>query len=124
MSGVQFDTNILIDALRGRPEAAAELERGDRHWISRMTWIEVLAGADEETLAETEAFLDHFAVIEIDADIGRRAAMIRRQQRLKLPDAIIWASAQAGGHLLVTRNSKDFPEGTPGVRIPYQLCGP
>lgn len=121
MSGVQFDTNILIDALRGRPEAAAELRRAPARLISRISWMEVMAGAGEAGAAETEAFLDLFTVIEIDEDIARRAALIRGQGRMKLPDAIIWASAQAGGHVLVTRNSKDFPEGTPGVRIPYRL---
>lgn len=121
VSGVQFDTNILIDALRGRPEAEAELRQARTRWISRITWIEVLAGADDSTRAEVEAFLERFSIVEMDGEIARRAALIRAERRMKLPDAIIWASAQAGGHVLVTRNSKDFPEGTPGVRIPYRL---
>ena len=121
MTDRQFDTNILIDALRGRPEARTELTRAGRRWISRITWIEVLAGADEASFADTEAFLDHFSIVELDADVAWRAAMIRQQKRMKLPDAIIWASAQAAGHVLVTRNSKDFPADAPGVRIPYQL---
>lgn len=121
MSDLQFDTNILIDALRGHREARTELHRAKRRWISRVTWIEVLAGADESTFADVEAFLDHFTIKEIDADVARRAALIRAQRRMKLPDAIIWATAQAAGLVLVTRNSKDFPVDMPGVRIPYQL---
>ena len=121
MSDLQFDTDILIDALRGYPQAKAELRRAKARWISRITWIEVLCGADPAGFAEIEAFLDHFSVIELDADIARRAALIRGEGRMRLPDAIIWASAQARGHVLVTRNCRDFPEGMPGVRIPYQL---
>ena len=121
MSDLQFDTNILIDALRGHPEAKAELRRAKRRWISRMTWMEVLAGANDATRTLVEAFLQRFAIIEIDEDVARRAALIRNQSRMKLPDAVIWASAQAAGHVLVTRNSKDFPANAPGVRIPYQL---
>ena len=121
MSDLQFDTNILIDALRGHPEAKAELRRARRRWISRMTWMEVFAGANDSTRTLVEAFLERFSIIEIDADVARRAALIRNQSRMKLPDAVIWASAQAWGHVLVTRNSKDFPADTPGVRIPYQL---
>jgi predicted nucleic acid-binding protein len=40
---------------------------------------------------------------------------------MKLPDAIIWASALARHMLLVTRNVKDFPANDPGVRMPYRL---
>ena len=38
---------------------------------------------------------------------------------MKLPDAIVWASARRQGRLLVSRNTKDFPAGDPGVRHPY-----
>jgi len=59
--------------------------------------------------------------IDVDLDIPERAAEIRCERRIKLPDAIIEASAAARGLLLVSRNERDFPEATPGVRIPYRL---
>jgi predicted nucleic acid-binding protein len=40
---------------------------------------------------------------------------------MRLPDAIIWASAKRENALLVTRNIRDFPEHEPGVRIPYRI---
>lgn len=40
---------------------------------------------------------------------------------MRLPDAIIWASAQSQGALLVTRNSNDYPPEEPGIRVPYRL---
>ena len=46
---------------------------------------------------------------------------IRRAQRIRLPDAIIRASARSESALLVTRNSKDFPADEPDVRVPYRL---
>lgn len=59
---------------------------------------------------------------EIDEHIARRAAALRHQRRpLKSPDAIILASAQARGWILVTRNTKDFPVDMPGIRVPYTL---
>ena len=121
MAEALFDTTILVDALRDVPGATDELRRYRRHAISRITWIEVLAGTRAETRDETLNFLDRFEVIELDADIGRAAADLRQQTRIKLPDAVIWATAQRRSLTLVTRNSKDFPPGTPGVRIPYQL---
>lgn len=41
--------------------------------------------------------------------------------RIRLPDAIIWATADVGGLLLVTRNTRDFDASNPGICIPYTL---
>ena len=41
-----FDTNIVIDALNGVPEADEEYGRYDRVLISDVTWLEILSGAD------------------------------------------------------------------------------
>jgi predicted nucleic acid-binding protein len=51
----------------------------------------------------------------------RAAALRRERPRLKLPDAIILATAQTRGRVLVTRNTKDFPAEMPGIRVPYVL---
>ena len=122
MSDVHFDTNIVIDVLHNRPQAWAELRRARRVWISRMTWIEVMAGVPEAVSAETEAFLRLFAMHEIDEEVSRRAAAIRHQRKaIKVPDAVILASAQVSGRILVTRNTKDFPPEMPGIRMPYTI---
>jgi predicted nucleic acid-binding protein len=117
-----YDTVILIDALRDIDAAKKELLRSKRNWISRVSWIEVLAGASADETGAIEEFLGFFSVIELSEDVGRRAALIRAQHRkIRLPDAIIWASAQISGRILVTRNTKDFPANMPGIRIPYTL---
>ncbi len=122
MSAIFFDTNIIIDALARRPQALTELRRASRPWISRMTWIEVLAGVPAPARAETEQYLAHYAIRELSPEIARRAADLRFNRRsLKLPDAVILASAQDQGAILVTRNAKDFPATMPGIRIPYTL---
>ena len=48
-----------------------------------------------------------------------KAKGIRKKTRLKLPDAIILATARVHGLLLVTRNHRDFPKREPDIRIPY-----
>ena len=122
MSEAVFDTNILIDALRDITGAQRELSRYSRRYISRMSWIEVMVGSLPDDAVRAEGYLSHFRVIELSEDIARHAAMLRAQRRrLKAMDAIILASAQATGRILVTRNTKDFPETLPGVRIPYTL---
>ena len=57
MSDIFFDTNIVIDALADRREAFDELRRASRPWISRISWIEVLAGVPPVVREETEHFL-------------------------------------------------------------------
>lgn len=122
MSERFFDTNIVVDMLHNRPAAWAEMRAASRAWISRMTWIEVMSGVSEATAGETEEFLRFFMISEIDEEIARRAAALRNQRRsLKPPDAIIFASAQVRGRILVTRNTKDFPATMPGIRVPYIL---
>jgi len=126
VSGFTFDANIVIDALAGYPPARAEIQRavsaGSRPWISRMAWIEVLSKGDETIVREAMAFLSRFGLDEIDDEISRRAAALRRQRAgLKSLDAIILATAQTRGRVLVTRNTRDFPAAMPGIRVPYVL---
>ena len=126
MSGFAFDANIVIDALAGYPPARVEIERAvglaSRPWISRMSWIEVLSKGNEALVQDALAFLSRFGLDEIDDEISRRAAALRRERpRLKSPDAIILASAQIRGRVLITRNTKDFPAEMPGIRVPYIL---
>jgi predicted nucleic acid-binding protein len=115
-----FDTNILIDYLIGVDGARAELGRYRERTISIITWMEVLVGArsaaDEDVI---EMFLRDFTVVPITRPIAREAVDLRKHKRVRLPDALIWASARSESALLVTRNSKDFPADDPGVRVPY-----
>jgi hypothetical protein len=117
-----FDTNILIDYLNGVEPARAEIARARERFISIVTWMEVLAGArtdDEEDVVEL--FLRDFTVVDLTRRIAREAVGIRRARRVRLPDAIVWASARSQTAVLVTRNTRDFPAGESGVRVPYEL---
>ena len=126
MSGFTFDSNIVIDALAGFEPARMEIrraaKRGARAWISRMVWIEVLSKGSEESLREAAVFLSGFGIDEVDEEIAGRAAALRRERpRLRSPDAIILATAQVRGRILVTRNTRDFSATWPGIRVPYSL---
>lgn len=121
MSDPFFDTNIVIDWLRRRPPARAELLRYERHRISRIVWIEILAGESLETRPYVQELISGFDLVEVDGRVASAAADIRHRTRMKLMDAIILATAQVNGTVLVTRNTKDFPANMPGVRVPYTL---
>lgn len=105
----------------GVPAADVELRRYPERFISVVSWTEVMIGASStDEAAQCRDFLASFSVIPFDLAIAEEAARIRRSTRIKLPDAIIRASAKVTGALLVTRNTRDFPSDDPFVRIPYQ----
>jgi len=116
-----FDTNILIDYLNGIEAAREEIERYERPLISPITWMEVMVGAQKDEEQPIRGFLQRFSQVPLDTTVAERAVAIRRIQRMRLPDAIIWGSAQSQDALLVTRNTRGFPADAPDVRIPYQL---
>jgi predicted nucleic acid-binding protein len=116
-----FDTCILIDYLNGIPQARSELALYPEKSISAITWMEVLVGAPPPAEQGTRNFLSSFRLLEIDNRVREEAVELRRAHRIKLPDGIIWATAKVHGLILITRNTKDFSENSPGVRIPYRL---
>ena len=67
------------------------------------------------------SFLLNFYTLPLDANVAERAFLLRRTNRIKPPDAIIQATAEESGRVLLTRNTRDFPPGTPGVMVPYTL---
>jgi predicted nucleic acid-binding protein len=118
---VLFDTNILIDYLNGIPEAHKQCNHFSNRAISIITWMELLAAATQQDEPHIRRFMNHFKRIELDETIASEAVAVRRNLKLKLPDAIIYASARLNSRALLTRNSRDFPASTPGVKIPYTL---
>ena len=117
-----FDTNILIDYLNGEEAALKELSRYQSRFISVITHIEVLVGAvNHQEEIVIRSFLTSFELKQLTTDIAERAIKIRKEHRLKIPDAIVYATAQEEGCILVTRNTKDLKEDWPDVRVPYEL---
>lgn len=124
MTAYSFDSNIIIDSLNGNEAARDEIKRAGPAWISRVTWIEVMSKGGPPQLRAFEAFLSIFQVDDVSDGVCRRASVLRRERpRLKLPDAVILASAQVHGRILVTRNTRDFPANMPGIRVPYTIEG-
>ncbi|NDO81642.1 VapC toxin family PIN domain ribonuclease [Citrobacter sp. NCU1] len=117
-----FDTNILIDLFSGREEAKQALESWPpQNAISLITWMEVLVGARKYNQEHrTRVAMSAFNVIGVSQEIAERSVALRQEYAMKLPDAIVLATAQIHRLELVTRNTKDFA-GIPGVVMPYAL---
>ena len=107
-----LDTNIVIGLLKG-PGAARELvdKSGGPPQdcaISQITRMELLSfpgiKADEEMRVRDA--LDKMTVLLLDADVERAAISLRLRARLKLPDAIIAATAEVHGLKLLTLDAR------------------
>ena len=117
-----IDSDVLIDYLQGVTSAREELARYDRPACSIISFMELLVGS--RTPAErqaAEALLASLERVELNEAVARRAVALRQTLRLKLPDAIVLASAENEGCILVTRNTRDFPANDPRVRFPYTV---
>ncbi len=117
-----LDSDVLIDYLQGLPAAREELARYRRPLYSIVSFMELLAGArtDAERQA-AEALLASMGRVELSDEVARRAVELRQRLRLKWPDAVVLASAEVEGCILVTRNTRDFPPNDPRVRFPYTV---
>lgn len=117
-----FDTNILIDYLNGEAAASNELSLYDHRIISIITYIEVLVGAmtpEEDRLIR--GFLSSFAVRELSHSIADLSIDLRKTYHLKIPDAVVYATARDEGCLMVSRNTKDLKRDWPDIRVPYEI---
>lgn len=120
-----LDTDVIVDHLRGVPEARTYLSaRTEVLLLSTITIAELFAGVregPERTALDT--FLTIFGVVDVDAAIAQQGGLLRRQygrsHNMGLADALIAATAEGAGATLVTLNRKHFPM-LSGVVVPYQ----
>jgi len=109
-----FDTNIFIAQLVNDPKAVEFfspffLSQNDIV-TSQIVRMELLSYPGITLQSETiiKLLLDEFEVISIDDNIEREAINLRRNFKIKLPDAIIAATSIVEKAELVTFNTKDF----------------
>ncbi len=114
-----LDTNVIIDFLNGQDELAGlpEILNGAELYASSITRMELLshhrlAGEDEPKILN---FLDDLIILPIDQEVERAAIALRRGARLKLPDAIIAATAWLINATLVTRDRRLAGLAWPGL---------
>lgn len=116
-----IDSNILIDFLAGRPETRQVIATIEDRFVSVVARAEVLAGIYSDRSRRGAAVLfSQCRMVDVSVEIADIAATIRQSTRLKLPDALISATA---GHLdlpLLTRDLAIAPDGI-AVMNPYRI---
>jgi predicted nucleic acid-binding protein len=116
-----FDTSLLVDYLRGIPQAHAAFEKYPHRSITVLTWVEVMSAAPDDLAAQTRDFLRGFERLAINEAIADRAlSLIQRYERITMRHALPWATAQSNALIYVT---PDFPKVAvrdATVLIPYR----
>ena len=96
MSGNSYliDTNIAIYLLAGDPKIAEVLDQ-NQIYISFVSELELLSFRDftDDELDIIQDFLNNVIIIDINTTIKARTIKLRKKRRIKLPDAIVAATA-------------------------------
>lgn len=108
-----IDTNAVCDYL------TASFSENGMHFmdnivdsiphLSIITQIELLCWkTDFENEKMVKSFITEGVVLEINPTIVNHCVNLRKNKKIKTPDAIIAATAIAFGYTLITNNIKDF----------------
>lgn len=105
-----LDTNIIIYLSHGEMKIQDFAKAGDRLCISAITYMEALGYPFKTSKEEffVKGLCEACDLIDLTKLIIEKTIEIRKQNKIKLPDAIIAASALVEGAKLVTVNVKDF----------------
>ncbi len=115
MKTVLIDTDVLINFLRGRDEARAQLEKlaGEADLCcSAITVAEIHAGMKEHERTRTSELIDSFMIVDVTREIAEKAGAYKRSitaQKLELDDCLVAATAYIMRAVLATGNSKHYP---------------
>ena len=123
-----IDSNVIIDYLGGKiPVDKREFMNAvinDMPAVSIISKIEVLGfNAPADELKLLEYFFTDVLVLEMNNQIIEQTILLRRNTKMKTPDAIIAATALVYDLTLITRNTADF-KNIQGLNIidPYTIA--
>ncbi len=111
VADILVDTDVFIDHLRGARQLAPAHHRVHYSVITR---AELFAGTTASNLVST--LLAPFREMPVDRAVAERAGRIRRDGGIRLPDALIAATAIEHKLGLATRNRADY-EHVKGLRL-------
>ena len=113
MAQYLMDTNVVSDYLSASFSATAmqfmDIAIDATPNLSVITQIELLCWkTSTATEQKVKSFVADSIVLDINPDVITQCVNIRKGKKIKIPDAIIAATALAYGYTLITNNEKDF----------------
>ncbi len=116
-----LDSNIIILASKQELNVDDLIIRYNRFYVSIITYMEVCGykNMSEIEKAIIERFFNHIEIVDVGREIAKTVIDYKTSQnkRIKLPDAIILATAKFVNGDLVTRNINDFIDIDNSVKI-------
>ncbi|MFT4205186.1 MAG: type II toxin-antitoxin system VapC family toxin [Chitinophagaceae bacterium] len=106
-----IDTNVAIDYLDDKlPNPTSDVLDTEYLNMSVITRMELLAwrNATTQHLSTLEEFIRSTNVYGLDESVILKSIELKRNHTIKLPDAIIAATAIVCDKILLTRNTNDF----------------
>ena len=102
---IVLDTNAILYLLGGKLAKPLPVEQ---YYISIISEMELLSypQLDEAAQSKIAEFLSAIAIIELTGPVKELAILLRRKHQLKLPDAIVAATALSLGAVLITNDTK------------------
>lgn len=123
------DSNVIIDYVSNRiPEKSAkqlDIYFNSNFSVSIISKIEVLGfNTQEYELEQLKSFIQLSSIVYINEAVADKTIEIRRMKRIKLPDAIIAATALLQNCILLSHNTTDFNK-IEGLQVldPYSFIG-
>ena len=122
-----IDTNIVSDYFTSSISSSGMLFMSSvidaTPHLSIITQIELLCWKAEKNLEHKIAnFITDSIILDIDTEVVDFCVKIRKNKKIKTPDAIIAATALANKYILITNNENDF-KNINGLKIinPHKL---
>jgi len=105
-----LDSNVFVYISQKQLDFEKLLEKHDNFYASVISKMEVLGynfnNQEEKDIVEN--MFNEIEILNLNEDIVNKVIETRKKKKIKLPDAIVYATASSNELDLITRNVDDF----------------
>jgi predicted nucleic acid-binding protein len=114
-----LDSNVIIEASKNTISLTEIVENYDYLFTSIICYVEVLGFnfKSEQEKRAIEKILNIISIVNLDKEIADLTIDFRKKTKIKLPDALIIATAEKIEADLVTSNISDYKNLTKKIEI-------